>query len=148
MNALTMRRPVRPAAARLRRGIALIEVLVALLIFMLGVLGLVGLQSAMTRAQTESKFRSDAAFLAAEVVGRMWADVANLASYGGTACESLARCKEWQDKVGTTLPQGSGTVTLGTGDAASDATVTISWTPPGGEARKYVTSTAISKGAS
>jgi type IV pilus assembly protein PilV len=124
-------------------GIAMIEVLVALLIFMLGVLGLVGLQGSMTRAQTESKFRADAAYLASEAIGRMWSNLSSVASYDGSGCASVARCKEWQDKVTATLPQGTGAVTL---DAASgDATVTVSWTSPGGETHKYVTSTTVAK---
>ena len=125
------------------RGIALIEVLVALLIFMMGVLGLVGLQGSMTRAQTESKFRADAAYLASEAIGRMWSDLTNLNSYDGSGCASVARCKEWQDKVGTALPQGTGAVAL---DATTgDTTITVSWTPPGGETHRYITSTTIAR---
>lgn len=128
------------------RGIVMIEVLVALLIFMLGVLGLVGLQTAMTRAQTDSKFRADAAYLATEAIGRMWSDLTNIATYNGTGCASVARCKEWQDKVSVALPQGSGAVTL---DASSgDATITISWTSPGGETHRYITSTTVTKAGS
>jgi type IV pilus assembly protein PilV len=138
MKTFAMRRPIKSV-----RGIVLIEVLVALLVFMLGVLGLVGLQSAMTRAQTESKFRADAAFLATELIGRMWADVTNVASYGGTGCAEVARCKEWQDKVVTTLPNGNGGLTLDAG--TGDATVTVTWTSPGGETHRYVTSTTVSK---
>lgn len=128
------------------RGIALIEVLVALLVFMLGVLGLVGLQGSLTRAQTESKFRADAAYLASEAIGRMWSDLTNVASYDGGGCASVARCKEWQDKVSTALPRGSGAVAL---DAASgDATVTVSWTSPDGETHRYITSTTVTKAGS
>jgi type IV pilus assembly protein PilV len=144
VKSFAMRRPIKTVNSV--RGIVLIEVLVALLVFILGVLGLVGLQGAMTRAQTESKFRSDAAFLATEAIGRMWADVTNVATYNGTGCASVARCKEWQDKVGSTLPGGNGAVAL---DASSgDATVTVSWTSPAGDTHKYVTSTTVSKGGS
>jgi type IV pilus assembly protein PilV len=122
---------------------ALIEVLVAILIFMIGVLGLVGLQGAMTRAQTESKVRADAAYLASELVGRMWADLTNMAAYSGSGCASQTRCKEWQDKVASGLPAGAGSVSV---DAATgDVQVTISWTMPSGEAHKYVTSTTVAK---
>ncbi len=125
------------------RGIALIEVLVALLVFMLGVLGLVGLQSSMTRAQTESKLRADAAYLASEAIGRMWSDLGSLASYHGSGCAGQARCKEWQDKVADFLPQGSGAIAV---DAATgDVSVTVSWTLPSGETHKYLTSTTVAK---
>lgn len=128
---------------RRQGGIAMIEVLVAMLIFMLGVLGLVGLQGSMTRAQTESKFRADAAYLANEAIGRMWSNLSSIASYDGGGCASVARCKEWQDKVNASLPQGAGAVAL---DASTgDATITVSWTSPGGETHKYVTSTSVAK---
>lgn len=122
---------------------ALIEVLVALLIFMLGVLGLVGLQTSMTRAQTESKIRADAAYLASEAVGRMWSDLNNLSSYSGTSCASVARCKEWQGKVARSLPAGTGTIAVDT--PTGDVSVTIEWTLPSGETHKFVTATTVAK---
>ena len=129
--------------ARRTRGIALIEVLIALLIFMLGVLGLVGLQAMMTQAQTDWKARADAAYLATGLIGRMWGDLTNMASYNGAGCASQTRCKEWQDKVGQTLPQGMGAVTVASG--TGDVQVTVGWTMPNGDSRQYVTSTTISK---
>jgi type IV pilus assembly protein PilV len=128
------------------RGVALIEVLVALLLFMLGVLGMVGLQSSMTRAQTESKVRSDAAYLASELIGRMWSDLTNAATYSGTGCATQARCKEWQSKVASSLPGGSGAVTV---DATTgDVAVTITWKMPSGDSHQYVTQTTVAKSGS
>jgi len=125
------------------RGIALIEVMVAALIFMLGVLGLVGLQGSMTRVQTESKVRTDAAYLASELVGRMWSDTTNLGSYNGSSCASLDRCKEWEDKVAKSLPGGTGTISVDV--PTGDVSVQVAWTMPGGETHKYQTSTSIVK---
>lgn len=128
------------------RGVVLIEVMVAMLLFMLGVLGLIGLQGAMTRAQTESKVRVDAAFLASDVVARMWTDLANMASYDGSGCASQARCKEWQDKVAANLPRGTGAVSIT--PATGDVAVTINWTMPNGDAHQYVTHTTVIKAGS
>lgn len=124
----------------------MLEVLVALLIFMVGVLGLVGLQGSMTRAQTESKVRADAAYLASEVIGRMWSDLTNVATYNGSGCAAQARCKEWQSKVANSLPGGTGAVTVDapTGNVA----VTITWTMPGGDTHQYVTQTTMAKAGS
>lgn len=137
------RQPLQRDACRNVRGIALLEVLIALLIFMLGILGMVGMQATMARAQTDSKARADAAYLATELIGRMWGDLTNMASYNGSGCASQTRCKEWQDKVGQTLPRGTGAVTVASG--TGDVQVTIGWTMPNGETRQYVTSTTISK---
>lgn len=122
-------------------GFALIEILVAVLLFALGVLSLIGLQASLTRAQTDAKVRTDAAALASEVIGQMWGDVTNLSSYSGDSCESHARCKSWQDKVSTALPSGASTITVTAG--SNDVEVSIRWATPSGETHQYVTQTTI-----
>ena len=122
------------------RGFAMLEALVGLLIFSFGILGLVGLQASMTKAQTVSRARSDAAALAADLVGAMWSDVPHLSSYGSNNCENYAPCKSWAAKVEATLPAGSPTVAVNNGLV----TITLSWTMPGESMpNRYVTSTAI-----
>jgi type IV pilus assembly protein PilV len=125
------------------RGIALIEALVGILIFTTGILGVVGLQAAMTREQGSAKSRADAAVLASELIGLMWADsanslTANLANYA-TGCTS-GSCKQWIDKVAKELPNGTAVITT---DAAGTAAITISWTSPTDGNHQYVTSTSI-----
>lgn len=51
---------------------SLIEVLVSVLIFSVGLLGIVGMQAAAAKASTNAKYRSDAALLANEIIGKMW----------------------------------------------------------------------------
>lgn len=123
------------------RGYALIEILVAVLLFALGVLSLIGLQGSLTRAQTDAKVRTDAAALASEVIGQMWGDVTNLTAYSGDDCESHARCKAWQDKVSNILPSGDSTITVTA--ASGDVEVSIRWATPRGDTHQYVTRTTI-----
>jgi len=54
-------------------GVMLIEALIALLIFSLGVLGIVGLQSTATKVSGDARYRSEAALMANELIGKMWA---------------------------------------------------------------------------
>ena len=124
-------------------GVVLIEVMVALLIFMFGVLGLVGLQASVTRAQTDSKVRADASYLAGEMVGRLWTDMSNLGNYDSSKCASTDLCKEWQAKVTASLPKGNGSVTINA--ATGDAVITITWVGPDGQTHTYVTNAAIVK---
>lgn len=133
----------RLAARQRMSGIVLIEVMIALLIFMFGVLGLVGLQAALTRSTTDSKVRADAAYLASEMVGRLWSDTTNVASYDASNCASTPLCKEWQAKVAASLPNGTGSVgvTVSSGDAA--ATITITWIGPDKQTHTYTTNTNI-----
>jgi type IV pilus assembly protein PilV len=118
----------------------LLEVLVAMLIFAIGVLGMVGLQAAMTKAQTGSQFRADAAFLAQRLIGTMWGDVNNLGSYNGANCAGYARCSEWLNEVAAALPGGTATINT---SAQPDVSITIQWTPPNEEQRSYNTTSAV-----
>lgn len=133
-----MRRQNRRSSSR---GIALIEVLVAMLIFLLGVLGLMGMQGSLTRTQTDSKLRADAAYLASEVVGRMWSDVNNLTGYAGEDSCEAAGCTEWRSKVAKIMPGGGAAITVD--EASGDVSVTVTWAMPGGDTHKYVTRTTI-----
>jgi type IV pilus assembly protein PilV len=67
-------------------GAYLLEALIGILIFALGVLGIVGLQAASLRTTTDSAFRAEAVFAANQLLGQMWIDdEANLnANYDST----------------------------------------------------------------
>jgi type IV pilus assembly protein PilV len=113
-----------------QRGIALIEVLVAVLLFALGILALVGLQASMNKNVTQAKLRGEASFLANELIGRMWVDQATLSNYaitGGVCTAEYANCAKWLASVNTILPSGNAEVTI-TGRAVD---ITLSWTLPG-----------------
>jgi len=125
------------------RGAALIEALVGILIFCIGILGLVGLQASMTRAQGAAKFRADAAYLSSEIIGAMWADKPNLASYAttpATAC-TYQRCLDWVNKVGSGLPQGK--VQLTPDATTGTVSLTMTWTSTSEGTRTYALSTSI-----
>ena len=124
-----------------QRGVTMIEALVSMLLFSLGVLALVGTQGSMVRAQTEAKVRADAAYLASEVAGKMWSDLQNIGDYNGESCAEQTRCREWQDKVAATLPDGEGAITVDT--STNDVTITINWVSPDQGEHRYVTHTTI-----
>jgi type IV pilus assembly protein PilV len=67
-----MRKPL-PIRAR-EEGVMLIEALIAILIFSIGILAVVGMQATAIKNVTESKSRSEAAFLAEELTAQMWID--------------------------------------------------------------------------
>jgi type IV pilus assembly protein PilV len=118
----------------------LIEALVALLIFSFGVLGIVGLQASMTKAQTQSKMRADASLLAQQLIGAMWSDTTNLASYATASCTGYARCNDWRTRVASALPNAVPAITL---LSATDVQITIQWTPPNEQQHTYTTTSAI-----
>ena len=77
------------AQSRLRpaqHGFTMIEVLVALLVFSVGVLGLVGTQATAVRMATDARDRSTATFLADQLLARMLiSDPAAAASFAHQA---------------------------------------------------------------
>src|SRR5580698_198301 len=83
MNRLSQRAP----RARAQRGVALLESLMALLIFSVGLLGLLGLEARVMTTSTNSENRNRAAMLASEVASQMW--LQNTVAPTNTAYNSL-----------------------------------------------------------
>lgn len=131
--------PPRPLR-RGTRGFVMLEALVALLIFAFGVLGVVGLQAALTKAQTGSKFRGDAAFLAQELIGNMWTDLPSLNNYTTAGCAAHPRCNAVRTKVATNLPAGQLLIEQRSPGLFE---IEILWTPPSEEVHRFHTETAV-----
>lgn len=136
-------RPSRPSRRRQQRGATLIESLVAILIFCIGIIGNLGLMAQMTRAQGGAEWKSQASMLSSEIVATMWADKdADQVNYNTGACGGHARCSEWQQKVARSLPQGKGTVeSLGGGLVK----IGIEWTIPGEGVHSYAIQTTVAR---
>lgn len=129
-----------PISSQGQRGVALLEVLIAILIFSFGILELTRLQAAMTRAQGSAKFRADAVYLADDVVAAIWTDKLSLVHYDTEACPSYPRCADWQRKVASTLPAGQGQVTV---SASGDVKVIVSWALSAEGRHSYVLETTL-----
>ena len=73
---MTMHRDKRApiSCASRERGGFLLEALVGILIFTLGVLGLVALQGRAIAYTSDAQYRGEAAYLANAYVAKMWAD--------------------------------------------------------------------------
>jgi type IV pilus assembly protein PilV len=101
---------------RKQSGSMLLEALIAILIFSLGVLGLVGVQANAIRLSTDAKYRTEAVFLANELIGRLAVvDPATAATFVhrpnvGTVCapqggnSANAVVLDWLGAVNKTLP--------------------------------------------
>jgi type IV pilus assembly protein PilV len=92
-----------------QQGVVLLEALIGLLIFSLGVLALVAMQAVSVSNVSNARYRTEAAFLANEIISEMWVDrgvgYANLPTYlvtGGSA--SGVPAQRWVQKVRTQLP--------------------------------------------
>ncbi|HKW36486.1 MAG TPA: type IV pilus modification protein PilV [Burkholderiales bacterium] len=87
------------------RGVMLIEALVAILIFSIGILAVVGMQGIAIKDVTSAKYRSEAAFLAQQLISQMWTDTGNIATYAYPGTGAVpAKITEWVANVQKTLP--------------------------------------------
>jgi type IV pilus assembly protein PilV len=135
-----MNRPlIEPAPSRCRgraqMGASMLELLVSLLIFSFGMLGLAGLQIRSLSMSQSSLYRSQATALADDILDRMRADRANAAAGNwNTALATTAAnvtgtelyktdMKDWKTTVESLLPAGQASVDV----AAGIVTVTLTW---------------------
>lgn len=113
----------------------MIEVLVAVLLFSLGVLGLMGLQAQAIKYSVESEDRNRAALFANEIASAMWlTNTVALDPNAGTPSSP-----SWNTRARKILPSGEVTI-----DAeptlVRSANVTITWAPPQRSANEAATS--------
>ena len=104
-------------------GVMLLEALVAILIFSLGIIALMGLQAASIAQVSQAKYRTDASYLANQIMGKIWVDQANIAAYAAGGSPGRV---SWDNLVAKTLPGGLGTIVV----AGRQVTVTITWKQP------------------
>ncbi len=64
-----------------QRGIVLVEGMIAILIFSIGILGIVGLQAAMAKSTGDAKYRAEASFIAQQRLSAIRVDLDNAANY-------------------------------------------------------------------
>ncbi|MDI1279505.1 type IV pilus modification protein PilV [Methylobacter sp.] len=124
-------------------GFTLIEVLIAMLVLAVGLLGLAGLQATSLKNNQSAYNRSQATQLAYDLADRMRANIAGKARYtailasSATAkanCLTTTGCTpadlaendlfEWNSAVSNNLPGGIGTIAS---PAANMFTITITW---------------------
>ncbi len=123
-----------------QQGSVLLEALLAILIFSIGILALVGMQATTINNVADAKYRADASFLADQIVGEMWAKRIPDASgvlrldpaFACNSCTTLNGNSETQAWVGVNgisgaLPQGKGSITI---SGVDEVTVTVEWQPP------------------
>jgi type IV pilus assembly protein PilV len=126
---------MRALARKAQHGVALLEALVGILIFSIGILAMMGLQAQSIRNTVEAKYRNEAAYLANQIVGQMWVDRANMADYDTAAGTPNVNMTAWRTRVASTLPgitvggANSPTITV----AGPQVTVTLFWKMPGAD---------------
>ena len=141
-------------AQRSQSGSVILEALIAILIFSVGILALVGMQATAINNVSDAKYRADAGFLSDQIIGVMWANrVANTASGVTTyspdptfACNTAsgvcanAAVQQWAaSDVAAVLPNSTANIAI----SGSQAAVTLTWQPPKATSPHRQTAVAI-----
>lgn len=102
----------------MQQGVVLIEAMVAILLFSVGVLAIAGLQASMIQNTSDTKLRAEAGYIAQQQIGRMWADSTNAVAGVYNTVTSVSD-----------LPEGVVSVTAPV--IANEFVITVGWSSPG-----------------
>jgi type IV pilus assembly protein PilV len=132
-------------------GFTLVEVLIALVIMSIGMLGIAGLYVHSMQAGSTSLFRHHAVTLAGDIADRIRANPRAGAAYalagannncvaGGIDCTPAEMAANdiflWDQQAAATLPNGAVNVVFNNGVNPPTYQITVTWTQPG-EALNY-----------
>jgi len=110
-------------------GVMLLEALIAILIFSMGILAIVGMQATAIQDMGEAGYRSDAAFLSNQILAEMWGNSSNLPSYVYPGSGAVpVQVAPWVSTVQARLP-GASTYPpiVAFVPATNQVTVTVRW---------------------
>ena len=140
---------------RRTRGFSLIEVLIALVIMSVGMLGIAGLYVQSMQAGRTSLWRHNAVTLAGDVADRIRANpragiaYQGLGAYEGCSPPLPADCDEatmasedifvWKDQAGDSLPGGDVEITFDDTVFPPNYTIDVTWTEPEGPQNYVIT---------
>jgi type IV pilus assembly protein PilV len=129
------------------RGFSLIEVLIALIILSVGMLGIAGLYVQSMQAGRTSVFRHNAVTLAGDVADRIRANPSAGATYaagvgadkncvdGGINCSPADMAQHdislWEQQADRSLPNGAVQINLDESVAPPNYEIVVSWDEPG-----------------
>jgi type IV pilus assembly protein PilV len=125
---------IKPVAAPVQHGFSMIEVLVALLVLAIGLLGILVMQARGLQLNQAAYMQSQAMFLAEDVVERIRSNQTAIDSYAtdfdDAGDDSAGNCEnvsspcsdaemaasdlwQWKTQVRNALPQGEGSIAIG-----------------------------------
>ena len=124
-------------------GAMLLEALISILIFSIGILAIVGLQAQSIKNAGDAKYRVDASLLANDLIARMWSSDRTQTTLQSNFQTSGPEYMKWLTDVDSTLPGVSGVaqnqpiVSISsvagydsTAPSRSMVTITIYWSAP------------------
>jgi len=135
------------------RGFNIVEILAALLVVAVGIIGVAALYSDQTHIPADARLPLRAAELAESMAARIRATSAGRDGFAttiGILCDPDKKARSardqtaieaacWEDEVERTLPSGLGSISRDTTTTPPSYVVAVSWSAPGTGAASYVT---------
>ena len=146
--------PITPLrGAHRERGFNIVEILVALLVMAVAIVGIAALYSDQTHIPADARLPLRASELAEQMAERIRATPEGrdgFATTVGVICNGKAKTRTpqdkaaqiaacWEDEVENSLPSGLGSISRDTSMAPASYVVAVSWSAPGTGAASYVT---------
>ena len=139
-------------SARYARGFNIVEILAALLVMAVAIVGIAALYSDQTHIPVDARLPLRAAELADQMAERIRATAdgrEGFATTVGVVCNDKAKIKSpldkaaqvaacWEDEVESSLPSGLGSISRDTSMTPASYVVAVSWSAPGTGAASYV----------
>jgi len=115
---------------RSQRGIVLLDALIAIVIFSIGILGMVSLQGAAVKLASDAQYRTNAAMLADQIITQMWTGnvtgAADLATaYAGSGGTGGAQYTAWLNTIDCSAAHPSTNCLPGVTATANAPVITI-----------------------
>lgn len=140
------------ASARLARGFTVVEIIAAIAVVAIGLIGIAALYGEALQTEISTEPRAQAARLAQDMSDRIVRNTTGRAGYAsvvGVLCTTETRDPRplnaasreaacWQDEVEKQLPNGSGAITRDLTTNPPTYVVSVSWSAPGSGASSYV----------
>lgn len=118
------------SSRRPQAGSSLIEALVAIVIFSIGVLALIALQVTSVRQSSNAKYRSDAALLVNQLIGQMWVADRATTTLQNNFNTGGALYTPWAAAVQAQLPAAAASAPTVVVGADGQVTVNVYWKAP------------------
>ena len=146
--------PITPLrGAHRERGFNIVEILAALLVMAVAIVGIAALYSDQTHIPSDARLPLRASELAEQMTERIRATPEGrdgFATTVGVICNDKAKKRTpqdeaaqiaacWEDEVESSLPSGLGSISRDTSMTPASYVVAVSWSAPGTGAASYVT---------
>jgi type IV pilus assembly protein PilV len=125
---------IAPKPISQQSGVVLLESLIAILVFSLGILGIVGMQATAVKQVTDARYRSEASLLVDQLLGTMRVSDRSAAALQTMFSTGGAGYTGWLGNVSASLPDTGTYPPSVTVDASGVVTVTVMWRAPNEDA--------------